>query len=149
MFFLNAVYTGYSGTNSILKLIGLIILCVLIIAASYFVTRLIGNRESGMSGSANFRSIDAYRLSPNKYLQLIQAGERYFVIAVSKDNVTLICELRKEEIRFKNSPGMKASFKDILSKMAGKKDTVPEDDAVNGIDEASGEEPEKDGSDSE
>ena len=59
---------------SILKLIGLIILCVVIIAASYFVTRLIGTREAGLTGSSNFKVIDAYRLSPNKYLQIIRIG---------------------------------------------------------------------------
>ena len=127
MFFLTAVYTGYSGVESVLKLIGLIVLCVLIIAASFFVTRMIGRRETGISGNSNFRSLDIYRIAPNKFLQLIQAGSRYFVIAVGKDNVTLICELDKEEISFRNPPGTKVSFKDVLTRMTGRKDkTVPD-----------------------
>ncbi|MCR5322906.1 MAG: flagellar biosynthetic protein FliO [Lachnospiraceae bacterium] len=122
--------SGYSGTQSILKLIGLIILCALIIAASYFVTRFIGGREAGMTGSSNFKVIDAYRLSPNKYLQIIQIGSRYFCIAVSKDDVRLICELNEEDIKIRQKSEKMLSFKDILTKASGNKDKVemPEED---------------------
>ncbi len=114
--------SGYSGTQSILKLIGLIILCALIIAASYYVTRMIGKREAGLTGSSNFKSIDAYRLSPNKYLQIIQIGSRYFCISVSKDDVRLICELSEEDISFRQKNDRVLSFKDILAKAAGRKE---------------------------
>ena len=112
--------TGYSGVENILKLIGLIILCALIIAASYFVTRLIGRREAGMTGKSNFKVLDAFRLSPNKYLQLIQVGTRYLVIAVGKDNVSLLCELNAEDIVYWREEGKKVSFKEIMSKAVGR-----------------------------
>ena len=114
---------GFSGTESILKLIGLIILCILIIAASFFVTRFIGRRETGMSGNSNFKAIDAYRLGPNRFIQLVQIGSRYFVIAVSKDNINLICELDKEDIRFRTE-SRKISFKEIMARAVGKKTAV-------------------------
>ena len=120
--------SGYSGVESILKLIGLIILCALIIAASYFVTRLIGRREAGMSGNSNFKVIDACRLTPNKYLQLIQIGSRYFCIAVSKDDVRLICELQPEDITVKNGSAKMPSFKEIMAKAIGKKDKADDED---------------------
>ncbi len=118
-----ALTTGYSGVESILKLIGLIILCVIIIAASYFVTKMIGRREAGYSGNSNFKAIDAYRLTPNKYLQLIKIGERYFVIAVCKDNVSLICEVDREDIRITSKAPGKFSFKDVMAKAMHRKDT--------------------------
>ncbi len=120
--------SGYSGTQSILKLIGLLILCALIIAASYYVTRLIGRREAGKSGSSNFQVIDAYRLTPNKYLQIIKIGSRFFCIAVSKDDVRLICELDEEDIEIRKKPEKVLSFKEILAKAAGKKDNGDSDD---------------------
>ncbi|MCR5329677.1 MAG: flagellar biosynthetic protein FliO [Lachnospiraceae bacterium] len=113
--------SGYSGVESVLKLIGLIILCALIIAASYFVTRMIGRREAGMSGNSNFKVIDAYRLTPNKYLQLIQIGSRYICIAVSKDDVTFICELQPEDITVKKNTEKGLSFKEIMAKASGLK----------------------------
>ncbi len=113
---------GASGVESVLKLIGLIILCVIIIAASYYTTRFVGKRQAGMGGESNFKSLDVYRINQNKYLQLIAVGKRYFVIAVSKDNVQLIAELNEEDITCWRSE-KKVSFKDIMSKVVpGRKD---------------------------
>ena len=124
--------SGYSNTQSILKLIGLIILCALIIAASYFVTRLIGRREGGMIGNSNFKAVDAYRLTPNKYLQIIRIGKRYFCIAVSKDDVRLICELSEDDIEIKSRSEKMLSFKEIMSKATGKKNGVGADETADG-----------------
>ena len=111
-----------SGVESVLKLIGLIILCVIIIAASYYTTRFVGKRQAGMTGDSNFKSLDIFRINQNKYLQLIAVGKRYFVIAVSKDNVQLIAELQEEDITYWRSE-KKMSFKDIMTKVVpGRKD---------------------------
>lgn len=117
--FLNRESSG--GVTSVLKLIGLIILCILIIAASYFTTKFVGQRQLKGSAKSNFRNIDIYRISTNKYLQIVEIGEKYFCIAVSKDNITLIAELDKEDIKnFPPAPGEK-SFKECMSEMLNKK----------------------------
>ena len=121
MLFLDAF--GYSGVESALKLVGLIILCAIIIAASYFTTRFVGKKQQNMSGESNFRSIDVYRLSQNKYLQLIQVGKRYFVIAVSKDSVEAIAELSEEDIVHFPSD-KKVSFKEIMAKVVPEKKKI-------------------------
>ena len=115
MVLLDSVFR-YSGVESALKLIGLIILCAIIIAASYFTTRFVGKRQQNASGETNFKSIDVYRLSQNKYLQIIRIGTRYFVIAVSKDSVETIAELKEEELSVLPED-KKVSFKDIMSKV--------------------------------
>ena len=113
---------GTTGVESVLKLIGLILLCIIIIAASYYTTRFVGKRQAGMTGDSNFKPLDIYRINQNKYLQLIAVGKRYFVIAVSKDNVQLIAELQEDDITYWRSE-KKMSFKDIMSKVVpGKKD---------------------------
>ncbi len=118
MLFLGAF--GLSGVESALKLVGLIILCAIIIAASYFTTRFVGKKQQNMSGGSNFRSIDVYRLGQNKYLQIIQAGKRYFLIAVSKDSVETIAELSEDDIV--NFPSdKKVSFKEIMAKVVPEK----------------------------
>ena len=84
---------------------------------------MIGRREAGYSGNSNFKAIDAYRLTPNKYLQLIKIGERYFVIAVCKENVSLICEIDREDIRIVSKEPGKFSFKDVMAKAMHKKES--------------------------
>lgn len=113
---------GFSGSGSVLKLIGLIILTVLIILASYYTTRFIGKKQSGgIQGSSNFKLLDAYRINQTKYLQLVQIGKRYFVLAVCKDSITTVAELSKEDIIFWRESATQSSFKDILAGITGKK----------------------------
>ena len=112
------------GVKSVLKLIGLIILCILIIAASYFTTRFVGKRQLKGSAKSNIRNIDIFRISPNKYLQIVEIGERYFCIAVAKENISLIAELNKEDI--KNFPPVptEKSFKETMAEILKKKENA-------------------------
>lgn len=114
-------YTPPSTIENVFKLIGLIILCVLIIAASYFTTRFVGKRQLKTQAKSNFRSIDIYRINTNKYLQIIQAGKKYYLIAVTKDEISVIGEMKEDEI-VNWPPEPKAqSFKEVMSSITKKK----------------------------
>ena len=39
-----------------------------------------------------------YRVTGNKFMQLIRVGKRYFVVAVGKDEISLISEVSEEDI---------------------------------------------------
>ena len=112
------------GIKSVLKLIGLIILCILIIVASYYTTKFVGKKQLGRTAKSNFRSIDIFRISTNKYLQIVEIGERYFCIAVAKDTITVVGELSKDNI--KNFPPeiQEKSFKETMSEILKKKDNT-------------------------
>ncbi len=118
--------TSFTGLGNIMKLIGLIILCIIIIAASYYTTKFIGQKQMGNVGESNFKSIDVYRINQNKYIQILKVANKYLVIAVCKDTVTLLGELEESEITFKNRD-KKRTFKDILDKVSAEKaDTMLE-----------------------
>ena len=112
------------GIKSVLKLIGLIILCILIIVASYYTTKFVGKKQLGRTAKSNFRSIDIFRISTNKYLQIVEIGERYFCIAVAKDTITVVGELSKDDI--KNFPPeiQEKSFKETMSEILKKNDNT-------------------------
>lgn len=118
LFFL---YQNTSGTESVLKMIGLILLCVLIIAASYYTTRFVGKKQMGRNEGANMTSIEVFRLSGDKYLQLVKLGSKYIVLAISKNSITTVTELSEEEIVLRKEPEGNVSFKKILSDIASKK----------------------------
>ena len=111
--------------ESVIKLITLIVVFVLIIVACYATTRFVGNQQMGQLKNSNFKVIDTFKLAPNKFLQIIKVGERYFLIAVSKESVTYITELSEDEIKLR-TPGQQGSFKDILTKFAAKSSTSDE-----------------------
>jgi len=109
------------GIKSILKLIGLIILCILIIAASYFTTKFVGKKQIQSGSKSNFKSVDVFRITPNKYLQIVEVGKRYFCIAVTKESVTLISELSEDDLKVLPAEMKPKSFKEQMNELMHRK----------------------------
>lgn len=104
-----------SGGNNILQLFGLILVFILILVVTYYTTKFVGGVKMGITKSSNFKVIETFKLTQNKYLQLIQVGTRYFVIAVSKDNITFMTELKDDEIFSEvNDSAPSGNFRDII-----------------------------------
>lgn len=110
-----------SGTiGNIFQLIGLIIVFILILCATYYTSKWIGKSSFTQQKVANIQVIETFRLSQTKYIQIIRAGTgRYFVIAVSKENITYIAELNEDDIilRDDSQTAEKVSFSDIMKKL--------------------------------
>lgn len=120
----------YSSIESILKLIGLLVLCFLIILASYYVTKFVGSRSAGINSSGFMKPLEVCRIAPNKYLQLVKIGEKYYVLGVSKESVNVVAEVDPSEIPEKAAPQAAKSFKEILAavKKGGSSQTKEIDD---------------------
>ena len=88
---------GSSGEN-ILRFLSAIVVFVLVLAVTYFVTRWIGKYQQGISGSRNIAVLETFRVTQNKYLQVVKVGEIYMVIAVCKDSITMLTRLDKDEL---------------------------------------------------
>lgn len=108
-----AITPEFDSTFSTLKLIGLIILCIAIIVACYYTTKFVGKKQGTGSGK-NFRVIETYRISQNKFLQIIAVGKRYFLISSSKDKVSLIAELSESDLELEKQKVSHMKFKDAL-----------------------------------
>jgi len=122
------------GIKSILKLIGLIILCILIIAASYFTTKFVGKRQIQGGSKSNFKSVDVFRITPNKYLQIVEVGNRYFCIAVTKESVTLISELSEDDLKVHPAEIKPKSFKEQMNELMHRKSSAePEKNELGSI----------------
>ena len=81
-----------------------------------------------MMQNKNIQVIETFRVSNNKFIQIIQVGKKYLVISVCKDVVNILTELAEEELVWKPSQedtrGIKVNenFQDILSRL---KDKIP------------------------
>lgn len=114
--------SGFSTSGGIGELIVLIIIFVLIIIACYYATKFIGGKQLKQMKHSNFTVLDTYRITQNKFLQLVRMGNQYVVIAVTKDSVLVITHLTEEEvIKPDNKTNEVASFKHILSDIVHKK----------------------------
>ena len=95
----------------------------------YITTRFIANYQKGVTINSNIQVLEAMKIGQNKFVEIVQVLDNYYVLAVSKDNVTLLGSLSEEEarrIKLKKSRGSKQfnetlndvmdKFKDRISK---------------------------------
>lgn len=90
---------GMSSMDSLFQLIGVSILFIIILVITYYTTKFVGGAKLGMTKNSNFKVIETFKITQNKYLQLIQIGTRYFVISISKDDIRFLTELNENEIK--------------------------------------------------
>ena len=106
-----------SSFSSFMQLIGVLIIFLFVLAVTYVATRWIAEH----SYNKNLKIIETLRLTTNKYIQIVQAGEEYLVIAIGKDEVQLLTKLTQEQLRELPSEEFPAgvgpeSFKELLEK---------------------------------
>ena len=112
--------TGSSALESFIQLLGVVLIFVFVLAATYFTTKWIANYQRTTTKNRNIRIIETCRLTSNKYIQIVQVGEKYLAIAVAKDQITVLTELSEDEIidfsaEYENNK--KESFSKILEKV--------------------------------
>ena len=117
----------FSGWESFFQLISVLLIFLFVLAITYLTTRWIGKYQQGMLQNKNIQVVETFRVSNNKFIQIIQVGRKYLVISVCKDVVNVLTELTEEELVWKPSQedqGIKVneSFQEILGRL---KDKIP------------------------
>lgn len=108
------------AVDSYTQFVTVLLLFVFVLAVTAFVTKWIGSYQKGKSGSAgaNIELVEAFRLSNNKYIQIVRIGRKYLAVAVCKDTVTMLSEISKEDLSFPEESLESISFfKDVLAKI--------------------------------
>ncbi len=109
------------GLDSYLQFISVLIIFVLVLAATLYVTKWMANYQKGSASSKNIEIIDTCKISTNKYIQIIRIGERYVSIAVSNDQVTNLGEVDPDQLIHEDASGESLGFKEIFDKIKGEK----------------------------
>lgn len=111
-----------STGENIFQLIIVLFCFVIVLALTYYVTRWIAGYQKSQSISKNLSVVETLKLTTNKYIQLIQAGkDTYYVIAIGKDEITVLGQLSGEQLKEMPSldmtiPTAKGDFADALQK---------------------------------
>lgn len=103
-------------------------ICVLLVflfvlAITALTTRWIGGYQKNQFSNKNLHIIETFRISNNKYIEILKLGEVYLVIAVCKDNVSILAKLTKEELPeiiesdSTSTPNYTENFQEILNKI--------------------------------
>ena len=107
-----------SFLESIGQLIVLILLFLFVLFLAYLAARIAGGIQSnGLNSKSNIKVIEVFRLSNNKYIQIVKIGEHYLALAICKDQVTVLTQLEESELNKQVASVEPINFKSILDKM--------------------------------
>ena len=115
-----------SGWESFFQLLGILLVFLLVLVLTYGVTRWIAGYQQRMMANRNIQVIETFRVSNNKFIQIIQVGKKCLVISVCKDTINILTELTEEQLIWKPSPeeknpvNMNENFQEILNNLKKK-----------------------------
>ncbi len=106
-----------NSMNSFLQFCTVLFLFILVLFITWAATRWIANFQHGRAAGANIEVVETYRLTVNKYIQIIRTGEKYLAVAICKDTVTMLTEVPAEQIHLPDRPvESMPDFKKIFEK---------------------------------
>ncbi len=89
-----------SSLESFLQLCFVLFIFVAVLVMTRYATKWIAGYQKMQMSGRNLEVVETLRLSSNKYLAVVRAGDdRFFVIGVGKDEITSIGELTADEVR--------------------------------------------------
>ena len=116
-----------SSLESFIQLLGALIIFAVVLAATYLTTRWMGGMQKKTQSGKNLHVVESINIGANKTICQVEAGEIHLVVAVGKEEVHLLAELTKEQLKDtsfeQNTPSaIPDSFAEILNKW---KDKLP------------------------
>ena len=85
--------------ESFLQLVGVLIIFAFVLLITYLTARWMGGYQKGRSHNRNLRVVETIAVGNNKMISIVEAGTRYLVVSIGKDEVHLLAELQQEELK--------------------------------------------------
>lgn len=109
------------GADSYIQFMTVLILFLLVLAVTYFVTKWMAGYQRGRISNRNMEVLETISLSNNKYIQIMRIGQKYLAVAICKDTVTMLTEIPEQDLILSDGSVPKTmGFKDILDKVQRK-----------------------------
>lgn len=97
LYMLNGVTTKEFGKDFI-QIIYILILCVVVFLGAYYSSRLLGNFQMKKNKASNIKILEVISVGPQKTIQLLKIGEEFVLIGVTKDKITFIKDISKDNL---------------------------------------------------
>ena len=110
---------GQSALASFLKLLMLLIAFILILAASYYVTKWYAKSGFIKKQTNNMEIIDTFSMGPNRQICIMRIGQKYIAVSVCKDQIRFLAEIPEDQLELtpQMPQGDGAPFKDVFRDM--------------------------------
>ncbi|MCL2188141.1 MAG: flagellar biosynthetic protein FliO [Defluviitaleaceae bacterium] len=118
---------GTIGGGGVLASVGpflyMLVVLLFIIALCWFILRLTGAVKRRGTTSGNLELKESIFVASQNMIQLVRAGDKYLVLGVSKERVTLLAELDEKQIKeAEETPPMGVTFGKVLERFLPPKD---------------------------
>ena len=113
------VLLASGSIESVARLITTLLIFVFVLFITFWTSKFIAGYQKQKMITGNMEVIETLRIAPNKYLQIVRAGEQYFLLALGKDTVSMVAELEPEKLNLKGNVDTAiqyTDFKAILEK---------------------------------
>ena len=111
-----ALFVQPGGANSFVQFLTALLVFVFVVALTYFTVRWVGALQKIQPGNKNFEVIETCKVTPNKYLQIVKVGSRYFLIGIGKDNIEYFTELQENDLDLSPNTTMQDGFQQFYQK---------------------------------
>ena len=103
------------GVESAAQFLTVLVLFIVVLALTYFTTKFVGNYQKLQGFGKNIEAIETYRITGNKFLQIVRVGRKYYLLSIGKDEVNSIAELSEEELDLNtDTPAVNDRFKKMF-----------------------------------
>jgi len=119
---MNSILINTSGVESFFQLLGVLLIFIFVLAATYFTTRWVAGFQKSQLNNKNLQVIETLKITTNKYIQIVKVADQYLVIAIGKDEINLLTildsdSIDEEIVQNADLPINMESFQDILEKV--------------------------------
>lgn len=87
-----------SSFQSFMQLIGVILIFLVVLALTYLTAKWVGGYQRINMKNKNLQIVESLKVGTNKFICLVKAGEVYLVVAVGKDEITMLAQLAEEQL---------------------------------------------------
>jgi flagellar protein FliO/FliZ len=92
--------TSGNFVNNVVELITVLVIFLFVLGITYYVTRWIAGYQKTHTAQGNLSVLEVIRVSNSQTVQLLRLGkDQYVVVGVSKDQMTLLATLTKDEVK--------------------------------------------------
>ena len=113
--------------SSYAQFITVLLIFVVVLGITALTTKWIAGYQKQQGANVNIQVIETTRIANNKYIQIIRAGEKYMVIAVCKDTVTMLGEIPEGQLRKSEKASVQKSFRELLDKAVKRDESAREE----------------------
>lgn len=109
--------------TTVLQFISLLILFAIILAAAYYVTKLVGTKTLKNYKGKNIKVLEGIMLSKDNYLYLVNVGDKYLLLGCSSNHISCLKEMDKDNINlllYETEQQLEVPFENYLSKIIHK-----------------------------